>query len=817
MINFYLGEENSVVIERGEYASSIFSKQYSQAVAAIYDTYNVQELQSDGDDNPDTSNIVAFCGDRGEGKTSCMKSTIGILKKLTAEGRSEDLNKVVAESRIPEYFVPANSLFLDSIDPAMFDTNHNVLEIVIGLLYQKFLQIKLPEDSGKELTGLMNECTSGFRKVKECLHHLMDSIPQMYDALEEMDKLAAAIQLRSEISGLFANLLKLENKDKIVIVIDDIDLNMTRAYIMAEKIRIFLNNRHCVILMSCKVDQLQTVVAASLKTQMMNAISDEEVQMMSLKYVTKFIPVSKRINMPKVYDMASDGLSIYKKRGEGLVEQFASVQMAVVELIFKRTRYLFYNSQGSVSPIVPNNLRNLRQLISLLYSMENFKNNKESYANKEKFKSYFFGTWTRSLNSGNLKLIERITTIQDTIALNKIVVQHLKPYIGKDVLDDDRLLKLIVDDANYVYNVSVGDLFYVMQYLEQSSTDYQLQQLLFFLKSFYSIQLYEKYDILTETGQMESKTSTSGVIYKTDATLGALPQLLKLVNGSYFSYMPEAILPPSNVIKSRDLRLVDGKKLMEALKFVENYIDFFDDIEDEKTIKNFELNFRTLEFFALTIKRSVLSKNRGSYQYSDRAKMTPQHLERFNENSNYYVFDVMAPFYNILDVKTTYSRYPRIDEGKLYDFAIRHEWSILYKMLEGVLAKHYNEIGNHGGPVSENMEEAKHQLLSNATIRNGEVLTAILDQIKSKRLSYKNQKTSADYLERLYRNMIKTNMNTYDKPDDGQPYEMRFVFLEGLIGYLRNDGKSTVFNGVYEYVQKRRISSVTADSVQEQM
>ena len=177
----------------------------------------------------------------------------------------------------------------------------------------------------------------------------------------------------------------------------------------------------------------------------------------------------------------------------------------------------------------------------------------------------------------------------------------------------------------------------------------------------------------------------------------------------------------------------------------------------------------------------------------------------------------MAPFYNILDVKTTYSRYPRIDEGKLYDFAIRHEWSILYKMLEGVLAKHYNEIGNHGGPVSENMEEAKHQLLSNATIRNGEVLTAILDQIKSKRLSYKNQKTSADYLERLYTNMIKTNMNTYDKPDDGQPYEIRFVFLEGLIGYLRDDGNSTVFNGVYEYVQKRRISSETADSVQKQM
>lgn len=815
MIRFYLGEENSVVIEKDEYSSSIFAKQYSQALSAICDTFTIQERLAGENDNTDASNIVAFCGDRGDGKTSCMKSTIEILKKLSSDNQNEAIKKLASESRISDDFVSNNWLFLDSIDPAMFDTNHNVLEIVIGLLYQRFLKIGQPENDNDRL-ALFQKCIAGFRKVKECLHHLMDTIPQMYDALDEMDKLAAAIQLRSEISQLFDNILKLEKKGKIVIVIDDIDLNMTRAYVMAEKIRIFLNNKHCIILMSCKVEQLQTVVSASLKTQMNYAISDEEVQMMSLKYVTKFIPVSKRINMPKVYDIATEGLSIYKSRDGELIDDFASIQMAVVELIFKRTRYLFYNSQGSVSPIVPNNLRNLRQLVSLLYGMENFEDNNTSYANKEKFKNYFYATWTRSLNNKSLELIERITTTQNTIALNKIVIEHLKPYIDKDILTEDKLLSLIVNDANYVYNVSLGDLFYVMQYLEQSSTDYQLQQLLFFLRSFYSIQLYEKYDRLTEGKETISAPSSSGVIYKTDATLGALPQLLKLVNGSFFSYIPDAILPPSNDIKSRDLKVISGRALMSALRFVGEYINDFDNLNDENVKEEFKLKFRTLEFFALTIKRSVLSKNISSYQYSDRAKMAAQHLERFSESSFYYVFDVLAPFYNILDVKSAYSRYPRLDEGQLYDFAVSHDWSILYKMLKRVLSKHYQEMGEEIKNVEEDVDEAKHQLLSNATIRNGEVLTAVLDQIKSKRLSYNSQKSSAEYLERLYLNMIKSNMRTYDKPSDGQPYEIRFVFLEGLIDYLKNEGSSELFNSVYEYVHRKRSRAEQVSAVSEQ-
>lgn len=49
-----------------------------------------------------------------------------------------------------------------------------------------------------------------------------------------------------------------------------------------------------------------------------------------------------------------------------------SVRQMVPQLIFQKTRYLFYNSPSHVSFIVPRNLRDLRQLIKMLWNMPDY-------------------------------------------------------------------------------------------------------------------------------------------------------------------------------------------------------------------------------------------------------------------------------------------------------------------------------------------------------------------------------------------------------------------------------------------------------------
>lgn len=72
-IVFVEGDDDRVVIERSEYASSLFSSQYSTAFSILKRLIEVpsEDVCYPGQGN---SRIIAFCGDRGAGKTSCMMS-----------------------------------------------------------------------------------------------------------------------------------------------------------------------------------------------------------------------------------------------------------------------------------------------------------------------------------------------------------------------------------------------------------------------------------------------------------------------------------------------------------------------------------------------------------------------------------------------------------------------------------------------------------------------------------------------------------------------------------------------------------------------
>ena len=59
-IKFYNCEENAIIIEKGNYNDSIFKEQYAQALRLFNRMMGNLPYGS--------SNLIAFCGDRGEGK-----------------------------------------------------------------------------------------------------------------------------------------------------------------------------------------------------------------------------------------------------------------------------------------------------------------------------------------------------------------------------------------------------------------------------------------------------------------------------------------------------------------------------------------------------------------------------------------------------------------------------------------------------------------------------------------------------------------------------------------------------------------------------
>lgn len=807
----YSGEENGIVVEESA-KDSIFADQYTRAhfivdemvkKAVQFQNIPVASRQKTIGSTP---NIVAFCGDRGEGKTSCMESVIRQLKS----GRSSEL------------------VFMDTIDPAFFDNEHNIVEILLGLLFRDFQQRRDQQRKDKEMElgrSLQKEEEVEFREkqktmsryfqdARQCLREMYEDRDVPFDALDKLTNMVQGISLHEKIEVLIENyLVYCEGKKALVICIDDTDLNMKGAYEMLEKIRIYLNNPFCVILMSTKLEQLQKVVADGLGTQVKNT-AGFPLQTMAMRYIIKVIPIGRQIHMPKVYSLCDEKLTLCSGRSaDGIRQEYPSVKDAVVRMIFNKTRFLFYNSRGSVSLIIPNNLRSFRHLVGMLYNMEEFGSRDDSRGNMEHFIHYFYQTWTEQLDDDKRRFIEALVLVQDIISLNKIVVNELARYLTeeqKTVVNRQDILNSNV--ANY--NVSLGDVFYVLDVMDRSNTDSQLLMFTFFIRSFYSIKLYETYDKLTDNIKTPIVEREDGVgeIYRTDQLFKKTSLIHRLLNGSYFTYLPKDILPSiGNTDQARDYKVLEGKTInglvRNASKKISAYLRHKSNGSQDAEDKAIQM----LEYLSLTLRKYVSTSELETFYRKDKDISMPTHLAPFTSSCNYYVFDALLPFVNIIDIEAAYNRFSGIPENALFRYALDHEWSLLRRMMRAVKNKEIEEKIWDAKAEAKSVDDGSYKyhrlrLASNITIRNGEVLSAVFEGIKSRRfVTYSSSKNNV-IMGEFYDKIMNSQMHTYPKSSTEPAYTIKFSSL-GAIGDWLKGIDEDYFNGYFVFINPKVVQA----------
>lgn len=220
-LRFRIGEESlPIVLNDEERKSSPFDYVIGNAIKCLENkiAYSAQSVVQSDDSDCDESgypgdweyrtpnNIIAFLGDRGSGKTSCMRSVAKICKERHEEW-----------------------LFTDEIDPSFFDETHNILEILVGELYGKFRNAleewdSLPRKKQDELRRIQDK----FRMVKSAFRYfdhneLVDGNESETDGLKHLNE---GGKLRSLLNELISGLLKYFGKKTLVISIDDLDLNI---------------------------------------------------------------------------------------------------------------------------------------------------------------------------------------------------------------------------------------------------------------------------------------------------------------------------------------------------------------------------------------------------------------------------------------------------------------------------------------------------------------------------------------------------------------------------------------------------------------
>lgn len=768
-IVFYKGEETDVVIERDNLGASIFADQYKYGLGLMENM-----LHATGH----VSNIIAFCGDRGEGKTSCMRSFMSIIQN------EDSVKQLTKDSPID---VRAFDV-LDLIDPAFFDKKHNVIELVLGQMYGRLGFDSSNDCSYSDNVYKQSELLKGFKKVKECLCHLEKERKELYDPFEELSSLTAGVNLKDRIEGLISQYLEYMKKKHIVIAIDDLDLNMTEAYRMAEQIRKYLCVKHCTVLISLKIDQLHRVIESSISNEVSHSEKNQfDYGEMASKYVIKLIPFGNRIIMPHVSELWETKLQICN-HGDTIkdAKDLEMVKDVVTEQIFLKTRYLFYNGKGTVSPIVPDNLRDLRLLLGMLLQMQDFENNKKHASNKRIFKAYFFDEWTKKLNQEDRLFAKKLSDFSDLSIINSYVLNYLKERIKDNspyryFVEDD-----IFDESKEMY-ISLGTIMRFIFEKEHRCIDIDLNKLFFFLRSYYSFKLYELYDVVTENdGNIYPKSAEDEEkVLKVDAFFKNVNQLQKLINGSYFYYNPNELIAQSTQFGSRDMRTINGAVLastMLEIKPIMNQI-----IEQEKNgeiveiEEDFKKKFRRCEFFILTTLKNVM------YEDKDNPKAewkfsTPSFLTTYNNRMGSYMFDMLAPFYNVTNLRYAYQRFK--DIADLYPFALSHDWSILRQMMIKV-GEERNQKDFVEGPITDE-HQALHVLMSDAVIRNTDIHSAIFERLLDNRIKIKETGDTKNLLWLNYQSITSIGMHTYSKAD-AIPYTITFAFLNALIDYLKNE------------------------------
>lgn len=752
-LTFQDGKENQPIIESQNMENSVFSNQYALAEKIF------KALLTD-DEARKHNNIISFCGDRGTGKTSCMMSFKSKCER--------DFN---------------NCFFLKEIDPSFFDDTHNIIELVVGNLYSVLSsEEKKDEYDDSKRDNLVRQ----FNKVMIYLKYLAkpEDKKHYYDGLQELEALSVGLSLQDSIQKLFSIFLEYVGKEYLIIVIDDLDLNIQGAYIMSEHIRKYLTNDKCIIMLSVKVEQLIDAVQHYLENS--QNVDGAEGHEMAVKYVTKLIPVSSRVNMPLLEDYCDNELEyVYTNAdGESCTDEFHSVKEAVTHSIFWKTGYLFYNSWGRNSLIIPSSLRSLRQLLHMLYrmSLRDNRHPAEHKQNQKQFKQYFFYTWTQQLSVEYRHIAHKLISIESDLAFNKAVVANL---MTLDVLKNSGQFKSIVDPSNYAYNVSLGDVMRILEYLNQDESDMQLQLFVFFVRSLYSIKMYECYDFVTEDINDNhypepANIEQAGEIYSSDAMFERINKIQRLVNGRYFSFDVDEVLPPKSIQgdenQSRDCKLINGDILITEIQNLGRNKKLIDDSYKEK--------FQMVEFFILTISRLANIKRKTDSWELKRNAFEPSYLMPFHSTVKNLVFDVLSPFYNVLNLKNTYNRFDEYfrqdDDVTIYDFAKQQNWSLLSKMITNNDRDYGNEM---------------HKFLSDAVLRNAEVLNALSERIRASRFgSYSSQNKLC--IKEFYSKIRKSGMRTYPRSKDDAPYQIQFMFLDTICNFLESCNQDA-FEAIY--------------------
>ena len=392
---------------------------YRQALDALYNVVKTAKAFRNSQVDREyplygyANNIIAFSGDRGQGKTSTMLSFSGIISSgfKSCEERDERFNNCVFS-------------VLPPIDPTILEKNQSFLALVLSRMYsyaqrewEKALKCEwrgsnqISECNKNELLTLFQKCLSGINATRQ------KSEERFVQNLSDIEEMSDGAILKNNLYRLTDRLLEFCNASHdanmfLVIQLDDTDVQVNKGYEILEDIRRYLSIPNVIILMATDTEMLRRVITQHFLDEFVTSLRHNDTGVgqftqMGRKYLDKLIPPIHVIYLPHMDEMIlrqDKYLSLeYMEESEesgksrdllqppGYVGESAgkdfSFQSLVLRYIYRKTGLVFVESREHLHRFIPTTLRGLNQLLGLLSTLEDIPVvTKEDLQDEERFR-----------------------------------------------------------------------------------------------------------------------------------------------------------------------------------------------------------------------------------------------------------------------------------------------------------------------------------------------------------------------------------------------------------------------------------------------
>lgn len=332
-----------------------------------------------------TSNIIAFCADRGQGKTSAMISFGKALRTCRWDRKQTPGGQQFwrqgphgdAVDDLPDFQV------LNSIDPTLMEEDDSILKVVISRMFEDFCERQAknqqlgPVSSGQrvgaqDLAALFEKCfhAADMLRSRDAQEAALED-----DDLERIAELSDSSNLLVWMYRLIEGYLRFVGMSEayLVIQVDDADMNIAKGYEILEDLRRYLILPNVVILMAANMTQLESTVEQHFLEEYRlsvtipdSMVTAERCHQIAELYLEKVIPGSRQIHLPDIRKLLQENYSLvhlaYQDAdGQNILpggDDWA-YQKQLLSFVYQKTGLIFVEPEDYLHNLLPLNFRQL--------------------------------------------------------------------------------------------------------------------------------------------------------------------------------------------------------------------------------------------------------------------------------------------------------------------------------------------------------------------------------------------------------------------------------------------------------------------------